>query len=146
MRSRFIWPLTLAAVVAATAISATACGGDGDGDGDGGEDQVTEAIQTLVSESQADAIACAENATDNYVQTVTGAPAGSGLFDCGDLIKPLGTPGSIEVASVEVNDDTATASATLNDGARAGQTATIGLVKGASYYDEADTWKVDTVQ
>ena len=123
--------LMFAAILAALALAA--CGGDDGGSED--EDQITEAIEK--SATEADASACTELQTQNFVEQTSGAKGEEAVERCreGQQEEPLAE--SVDVSDIEIDGDSATAVAALNGGFIDGQSLELGLA------NEDGQWKLD---
>ena len=122
----------VAAILAALALAA--CGGD-DGGGSEDEDQITEAIEK--SATEADASACTEFQTQNFVEQTSGGTGEEAVERCreGQQEEPLAE--SVDVSDIEIDADSASAAAALNGGFIDGQSLELGLAK------EDGQWKLD---
>jgi hypothetical protein len=123
--------LLLLTAALASALVLVACGGD---DSSEDEDQISEAIETAATSTEAST--CTELQTERFneqTQFATGAEATTACEeDSGNTAAE-----SVEVSNIEVDGDTATADAAFSGAQLDGQTITVSLVK------EGDQWKLD---
>jgi len=128
----------LAAIVAAVlaAFVLAACGDDNGGSSED-EGQITAAIERAATSG--DPAACTDVQTVNFVQQTSGEPGESpqeAVKSCEEEASET-VGDEIDVTNIEVNGDTATASATVTGSFFDGQTLALGLVK------EGDQWMLD---
>jgi hypothetical protein len=121
----------VAAILAALALAA--CGGDDGGSED--EDQITEAIEK--SASEADASACTEFQTQNFVEQTSGGTGEEAVERCRESQQEEPLADSVDVSDIEIDGDSANAVAALSGGFIDGQSLELGLAK------EGGQWKLD---
>ena len=119
------------AILAALALAA--CGGDDGGSED--EDQITEAIEK--SASEADASACTEFQTQNFVEQTSGGTGEEAVERCRESQREEALADSVDVSDIEIDGDSAGAVAALTGGFVDGQSLELGLAK------EDGQWKLD---
>jgi hypothetical protein len=119
------------AILAALALAA--CGGDDGGSED--EDQITEAIEK--SASEADASACTEFQTQNFVEQTSGGTGEEAVERCRESQQEEPLADSVDVSDIEIDGDSANAVAALSGGFIDGQSLELGLAK------EGGQWKLD---
>lgn len=120
----------LLACAAATALVAAGCG-DGDSDA---ENEIIAAIET--SATSGDPAACTEVQTQGFTEQISEGTGQAAIKSC-ERSAGENTAESIEVSSVEVDGDSATAEGAITGGFFDGQTLEVALVK------EGDQWKLD---
>lgn len=121
----------VAAILAALALAA--CGGDDGGSED--EDQITEAIEN--SASEADASACTEFQTQNFVEQTSGGTGEEAVERCRESQQEEPLADSVDVSDIEIDGDSANAVAALSGGFIDGQSLELGLA------NEGGQWKLD---
>jgi hypothetical protein len=121
----------VAAILAALALAA--CGGDDGGSED--EDQITEAIEK--SASEADASACTEFQTQNFVEQTSGGTGEEAVERCRESQQEEPLADSVDVSDIEIDGDSANAVAALSGGFIDGQSLELGLA------NEGGQWKLD---
>jgi len=119
------------AILAALALAA--CGGDDGGSED--EDQITEAIEK--SASEADASACTEFQTQNFVEQTSGGTGEEAVERCRESQQEEPLADSVDVSDIEIDGDSANAVAALSGGFIDGQSLELGLA------NEGGQWKLD---
>ena len=119
------------AILAALALAA--CGGDDGGSED--EDQITEAIEK--SASEADASACTEFQTQNFVEQTSGGTGEEAVERCRESQQEEPLADSVDVSDIEIDGDSASAVAALSGGFIDGQSLELGLA------NEGGQWKLD---
>ncbi len=129
MRGHRLAALAVAAFLAPAAL--LACGGD---DGSDYEDQITEAIETAATSS--DPSVCTELQTQRFNEQSTGETGDAALESCREEVGDAPAE-SVEVSSIAVDGDAATAEAAVTGSFLDGSTVEIGLVK------EGERWKLD---
>lgn len=130
MRRRFLAPLAL---LAAAPFLLAACGSD---DSSQDEDDITAAIERAGTTE--DASNCTEVQTQAFTEQTEFATGEEAIQTCEESSDVAGE--SVEVSSIEVDGDTATAEAAFEGGGGLeGQTLSISLVK------EDDRWKLDSL-
>jgi hypothetical protein len=119
----FILPLALAA-----------CSDDDSGD----EDQITEAIETAATGTDAEE-KCTVVVTQSFVEQTQFATGDAAVAACEEEATDA-VADSVEVSAIEVDGDSATAEAAFTGGSLDGQTLVISLV------NEDDRWKLDQLE
>jgi ABC-type glycerol-3-phosphate transport system substrate-binding protein len=118
--------------LAALPLVLAACGGGGTSSED--QNQITKAVEFAATSG--DPKACTEAQTQKFTEQTTGASGQAAVAQC--VKDAPDTPAdTVDVTSVEVDGDSATADAGFNGGVFNGQTVSLKLVK------EGDTWKLD---
>jgi hypothetical protein len=130
---RFLAPLTL--LVAAPLLLA-ACGSDDGGSED--EDQITEVIETSVKST--DPADCTKLQTQAFTEQSSFETGEAAIAQCEeDVADTSDDPDSVEVSSVEVDGEAATADIAFAGGSFDGSTVSVSLLK------EGDQWKLDSI-
>ena len=114
------------------ALALAACGGD---DGGEDEDQITEVIETVTTGG--DPADCTELRTQRFVEQAEFQTGEAAVQSCREDYAEDTQADSVEVSSVQVDGDTATAEVAVTGGGLDNQTVELGLVK------EGDQWKLD---
>jgi hypothetical protein len=116
-------------------LALAACGGDGDGGGGGADEaEITAAIEFAATSG--DPAACTEAQTQSFNEQTTGETGEAAVEACER--DAADTPAdSIEVSSIAVDGDSATAQGTIVGSAFDGQTIELALVR------EGEAWKLD---
>lgn len=131
---RLLAPLVL---LAAAPFLLAACGGD-DSDSSADEDDITAAIEQAGTTDAAEN--CTEVQTQAFTEQTEFTQGDEAITTCEESAGDGEVAGdSVEVESIEVDGDTATAEATFSGGGLDGQTVAISLVK------EGDQWKLDSL-
>ena len=128
LRHRLLIPLS----VLLLALGLAACGGSSESD----EDEVIDVIET--SATSPDPSNCIELQTVAFNEQSTQASGNEATKKCEEEAKEEeGTADSVEVSEVEVDGDTATATAAITGGDLDGQTVELEAVK------DGDNWKLN---
>ncbi|HEU4980511.1 MAG TPA: hypothetical protein VFT14_04780 [Solirubrobacterales bacterium] len=120
----FVLPLALAA-----------CGDDGES---GDEDQISEAIETAATGTDAEE-KCTVVVTQSFVEQTQFATGDAAVAACEEEATDA-VADSVEVSAIEVDGESATAEAAFTGGSLDGQTLVILVVK------EDDRWKLDQLE
>ena len=123
------------------ALSLSACGGGGDSSGSSGSDDATAAIEHAITESatSTDKAKCTEFDTQAFSEQNTHEKGAAAVKACEAEADGDNNADSIEVSSVEVDGEKATAEATPSGSTLDGQTLSISLV------EEDGQWKLDQI-
>jgi hypothetical protein len=129
--------LTIAIIAALSlALSASACGGDDDSSED--EAQITDAIEQAATADTAEA--CTSVQTQAFTEQTEFATGEAAVTTCeqdaGNGDKAADT---VEVSSIEIDGDTATAEVAFTGAGLDGQVLAVSLLK------EGDQWKLDSL-
>jgi hypothetical protein len=134
-KSRLLVPL---AILAAAPFLLAACGGDDDDSSSEDEDAITAAIEQAGTTD--DAANCTEVQTQAFTEQTEFSAGEDAITTCEESAGDGEVAGeSVEVSSIEVDGETATAEAAFTGGGLDGQTLAISLVK------EGDQWKLDSL-